>query len=267
MADKSTTKNTAIYTGLGVVFLIAATLNYNALQNFAYTKAEVNYWLSFGVPILVDTFIAVAAYIALINKEAGEPTRLAKSIVLIFTLCSIYLNAMHYAFTVAGMSMAALVPIVVFLSVELSVQQMEIKHRRDETIVTIQKLNDNVQNLQSEIAKIEAATVQKTEEQNAIIQAKNAEIAQQVQILADNIAQIEASKLQLEEVKIALHEAENCTVDWSGKDANLLRLDGMLAAGVNYSQAAKVLEVAPNTVRNWGKSLNGNSLSKGQVKQ
>lgn len=258
-------KNTAIYAGLGVVFIIAASLNYNALQHFAYEQAQVNYWLSFGVPILVDVFIAIAAYIALINREQGESTALAKRIVGVFTLASIYLNAMHYPLTIAGLSMASLVPGVVYLSVELAVQQMEIRHRRNDAIETIARLQSQAQDLRDELAKIEAATVQKTQEQDAIIAAKIAEIEQKTQVLSDIIAQVQAAELQLDAAKIALAEAESCAIDWTGKEANLLRLDGMLAAGVNYSHAARVLEVAPNTVRNWSKGLNGNSISKGEV--
>lgn len=259
-------RNAAVETGLGVVFVIAAALNYNALQHFAYEQAQVNYWLSFGVPILVDTFIAIAAYIALINKEHGESTTLAKSIVFVFTVASIYLNAMHYPLTVAGLSMAALVPVVVFLSVELAIQQMEVKHRRGMAIESIQQLQLAAQDLRAANAKIEAAGVQKITELNAISVIKNAEIEAQSQLLADTVAQIEAVELQLKQAKAAQAEGDNYAVDWSGKDANLLRLDGMLAAGVNFAQAARVLDVAPNTARNWAKQLNGNSISKGVAK-
>lgn len=255
-----------VYGGLAVVFIIAAALNYNALQHFAYEQAQVNFWLSFGVPVLFDTFIAIAAYIALINKEQDESTRLAKGIVLAFTVASIYLNGMHYPPTLAGWSMAALVPLVVLLSVELALQQMEIKHRRSESIATIERLQTQVQKTQATLRKIEDETAQKTAEQDAIVQGKIVEIEQKTRVLQDIVAQIEAAELQLAQLKIAQAEAENCTLDWSGREANLLRLDGMLAAGVSYAQAAKTLNIAPNTARNWARQLNGNSLSAGQVR-
>ncbi|MCG3211554.1 MAG: hypothetical protein FOGNACKC_05200 [Anaerolineae bacterium] len=260
-------KNAAVYAGLSVVFATAAILNYNALQHFAFDKAGVNFWLSFGVPVLIDVFIAIAAYIALINREQGESTTLAKSIVVTFTLGSIYLNSLHYPLTVYGLSMAALVPAVVFLSIELALQQMEIKHRRDETILNIRKLQGQAQEWQTVLARIEAEKVQLLAERDAVITRKNAEFEQKTQLLNDLLAQIQTTELHLEQVKTALVESESCTVDWQGKEANLLRLDGMLAAGLNYSQAAKVLNIAPNTARNWAKNLNGNSLSKGEVKQ
>lgn len=260
-------RNTVIYLGLGVVFLIAAALNYNALQHFAYHKAQVNYWLSFGVPILVDTFIAIAAFIALINREQGESTTLAKIIVVVFTLASIYLNSLHYPLTIYGLSMAALVPAVVFLAVELALQQMEIKYRRDEATITLQKLHTQMQQARQALANIEAEAAQKQAAHGAIIAAKNAEIEQQTQLLHDLAAQTKAAELQLAQAKTALAEGETCAVDWSSREANLLRLDGMLAAGVNFSHAARVLQVAPNTVRNWAKHLNGNSLSEGKVQQ
>lgn len=258
-------RNSVIFGGLGLVFIIAAALNYNALQHFAHDKAQVNYWLSFGVPILIDTFIAIAAYVALINRVQGESTGLAKTIVIVFTLASIYLNSLHYPLTVYGLSIAALVPAVVFLSIELALQQMEIKHRRDDTVVTIKKLQIEAQIARQAIANLETETVQKQTEQDAIIATKNDEIKQKTQLLEAVIAQIEAAELQLEQTKTALTDAQNCNLDWQGKEANLLRLDGMLAAGVNYSQAARVLNVAPNTVRNWARNLNGNSLSEGKV--
>lgn len=260
-------KNNLIYAGLGVVFIIAAALNYNALQHYAYDKAQVNYWLSFGVPILIDTFIAIAAYIALVNREMGESTRLARNIVLVFTLASIYLNSLHYPLTVYGLSMAALVPMVVFLSIELALQQMEIKHRRAETILSTQKLQARVQEVQTVLARIEADKVQLLVERAASLDRQNAEIEQKTQVLRDLVGQIQAAELHLDQVKIALAKAETCNLDWQGKEANLLRLDGMLAAGLNYTQAAKVLNIAPNTARNWARSLNGNSLSQGAVQQ
>lgn len=260
-------KNNVIYFGLGLVFIIAAALNYNALQHFAYDKAQVNYWLSFGVPVLIDTFIAIAAYIALINREQGESTRLAKTIVVAFTLASVYLNSLHYPLTIHGLSMAALVPVVVFLSIELALQQMEIKHRRDDAILTITKLQRQAQNARQQLATIEAETAQKQAAQQAVIAAKIAEIEQKTQLLQQVSAQVETAELQLTQVKTALNEAENCAIDWQSREANLLRLDGMLAAGVTYTDAARVLAVAPNTVRNWRKHLNGNSLSGGQVQQ
>jgi len=76
--------------------------------------------------------------------------------------------------------------------------------------------------------------------------------------LRDLAAQTEAAGSQLAQAKTALADGETCKVDWSSREANLLRLDGML-------HAAKVLQVAPNTVRNWAKHLNGNSLSEGKV--
>lgn len=258
-------RNSVIYAGLGLIFIIAAALNYNALQHFAYDKAQVNYWLSFGVPILVDTFIAIAAFIALINREQGESTGLAKIIVVVFTLASIYLNSLHYPFTIYGMSMAALVPLVVFLTVELALQQMEIKYRRDESIVTIQKLQTQMQIARQKLANLEIETMQKQREQEAILAVKNGEIEQKTALLQKIAAQVQATELQLEQVKIASNEAQNCTIDWQSREANVLRLDGMLAAGMNYSQAARILNVAPNTVRNWAKHLNGNSLSEGRV--
>ncbi|MCG3210578.1 MAG: hypothetical protein FOGNACKC_04209 [Anaerolineae bacterium] len=251
-------KNTAIYTGLGLVFIIAAALNYNALQHYAYNKAQVNYWLSFGVPILVDTFIAIAAYIALINREQGESTTLAKGIVIAFTLASVYLNSLHYPLTIYGLSMAALVPTVVFLSIELALQQMEIRHRRDETIQSIQKLQVQAQEGQMVLARIEAEKMQLTE-------AKTTEIQQFEAKIAARLEQLQAVNLEIEQARIELEETKKTPLAWDSREAHLLRLDGMLAAGIGFGQAAQIFDVAPNTVRNWAKNLNGNSLSNGQV--
>lgn len=74
--------NKLIYWSLGTIFLIAASLNYDALRHFAYDQAEVNYYLSFFVPLLVDVLIATAVYITLINEESGEKPGLAWSVVI-----------------------------------------------------------------------------------------------------------------------------------------------------------------------------------------
>jgi len=108
----------------------------------------------------VDTFIAIAAFIALINREQGESPALAKTIVVVFTLASIYLNSLHYPLTIYGLSMAALVPAVVFLAVELALQQMEIKYCRDEATVTLQKLHAQMQQSRQALANIQAEAVQ-----------------------------------------------------------------------------------------------------------
>ncbi|MCG3208366.1 MAG: hypothetical protein FOGNACKC_01970 [Anaerolineae bacterium] len=260
-------ENTLIYIGLGIVFIIAAALNYSALRHFAYNKAEVNYYLSFGVPVLIDTFIAVAALIALTNKEKGESTRLAKTIVVVFTMASIYLNALHYPSTIYGVSMATLVPMVVFLSIELALQQMEINHRRNELILTRKKLNEQVQKIRADLDKIQADQIQLSNEQDSIIAAKRADIALINDEIRQRYEQLEAVRLELAQAKAALKTAGNCVIDWHCKEANLLRLDGMLAAGVTFTEAAQILNIAPNTARNWAKNLNGDSLSKGEVQQ
>lgn len=248
--------NKLIYWSLGTIFLIAASLNYDALRHFAYDQVQVNYYLSFFVPLLVDVLIATAVYITLINKEQGEKSGLAWSVVIVFTIGSIYLNFLHYPKTIPGYTMAAFVPVVVFVASELSKQQMEIRARRSSVILTAEKLRAMVKELTTETAKIEADNrqlEQMKQEQIRALETHQAELQADLQSLDDAIKQ----------AKSTLKEVENLPTKLDHRAIKAIQFDALTYAGMTQTQAADLLGHTPKTLKSYvDEYVNGDGLSK-----
>lgn len=248
--------NKLIYWSLGTIFLIAASLNYDALRHFAYDQAEVNYYLSFFVPLLVDVLIATAVYITLINEESGEKPGLAWSVVIAFTCGSIYLNYLHYPKTVPGYTMSAFIPLVVFVASELSKQQMQIRARRDSVIITLEKLREKVKTLTAETVKIEADNRQLQEakaQENRALETQKAELQAELQALDDAIKQARST----------LKDIEILPTKLDPRAIKAIQFDALTYAGMTQAQAADLLGHTPKTLKSYvDEYVNGDGLSK-----
>lgn len=249
-------KNTIIYIGLAVVFIIAAALNYDALRNFAYDLAEVNYWLSFGVPVLIDTFIALAVYITLKNKVIGEGTTLAWSIVVVFSLASIYLNSLHYPANIYGWSMAVLVPVVVFGTAELAKQQMEIEYKRDGAVMSITRLVKAQSFAQKELDTLHGQRDELARQLDTDRTGYTAQISQLKQEWATLRAEVE----QLQQQRKQAHANIQCAADLPSNVLQAVQLDTLIAAGWTKIDAARLVGVSRNTVPGRLGLVNGQSL-------
>lgn len=248
--------NKIIYWSLGTIFLIAAAFNYDALRHFALDQVGVFPYLSYLFPFLVDVLIAIAVYITLTNKEQGETTGLAWSVVIAFTAGSIYLNYLHYPKTISGYTMAAFVPVVVFVASELSKQQMEIRARRSSVILTAEKLRAMVRDLTNETVKIEAGNrqlEQANREQIRAMETQQAELQAELQTLNDSIKQ----------AKSTLKDIENLPTKLDHRAVKAIQFDALIYTGMTQAQAADLLGHTPKTLKGYADEfVNGDSLSK-----
>ena len=248
--------NKLIYWSLGTIFLIAAAFNYDALRHFALDQVGVNEYLSYLFPLLVDVLIAIAVYITLINKEQGETTGLAWSVVVAFTVGSIYLNILHYPKTVAGYTMAAFVPLVVFVASELGKQQMEIRARRGSVTLTIKNLLAMVKELEGKTVEIEANHQQLHETKTQQIRALEAQIAEKQ-------AELQAIDDSIKQAKSTLKEAENLPKKLDARAIKAIQFDALISTGMTQMDAANLLGHTPKTLKGYvDEYVNGNSLSK-----
>lgn len=248
--------NKIIYWALGTIFIIAAAFNYDALRHFALDQVKVNNYLSYLFPLLVDVLIAIAVYITLTNKEQGESTGLAWSVVIVFTAGSIYLNYLHYPKTLAGYTMSAFVPVVVFVASELSKQQMEIRARRSSVILTLGKLREKVKDLTAETVKIEA--------DNRQLQAAK---TQEIRTLETQITEMQTELQTLDDVikqaKSTLKEVETLPTKLDHRAVKAIQFDALIYMGMTQAQAADLLGHTPKTLKSYADEfVNGDSLSK-----
>ncbi len=223
------TEDRAITSLIMLVFVLAAAHNYDALRHFAAASGVAS-GLSFTTPILIDTFIGAAVWVSLRNKRYGERARLAWAIVILFTLASVWINLMHYPLIPGGITLAILVPVVVFLSAELAKGLVESQRIRSGQTTATAQLAEQAAQLAATIA---------------------AETA--------SLAQLKQRKAQLE-AQVAQHLEEARTVTADPFTREMYQIDGLLAAGKTQKEAAQMVGISESTLRNRIKNLNGDSL-------
>lgn len=175
-----------ILAGIIVIFVMATTLNYDALRDFALEEAHVTERLSYIVPILFDFFIFVGVWVTLRNKRYGEPARLAWTIVIVFTIFSIALNLMHYPQQLGGWSLAVIVPLVIFFSAELGKGLTDSRRKRQTGFTTLTDLTRQIEQARH------ALSGQQLEIEQAAT--KVAELAEKRQSLEQTIADLQREK-------------------------------------------------------------------------
>jgi len=264
-----------------IAFAFSARMLYETAKAGGKTAWHEPYLFTALIDLPIVVFSLAAMYAVAIGKNAAAA--ILRLLVALFTVLTVYLNSSHAVAKGDDPFIATIAPVVLLISFEVVLWLLKqhfgrqaLKTRIDELQAhfkslesTLQsrfkklagnlktersQLQNEIQNLHNEYAKTRVA-------EDTAIKNKTIEIKRLSTVEANKLARLTRLELRVKEAKTALKNTADMNIDWNGREAKLLRLDGMLAAEVPLVRAASLLGIAPNTARNWRNGrLNGKSL-------
>ena len=222
-----------------VVVLIPFIVSFGALQDLASANG-VNY--PFMYPLMIDLSLIIFNLVALRSSLHGERNLYAWALVLMATIISVALNVVHAPRTVLAMFMAALPPLFILAAFHLVVTRIEHSARRNKTIISLEKLRQNVAVLESEIEQL---TVQK--------ETLTREISSKDEQIANLSEQITNYKNELDHLEREQSQNESIVT----RQEKLHALLNESETKLTQAELAEKLGVSISTVRRDLQSLNG----------
>ena len=157
-----------------LVFLAgsAFALSYTALLSIAHV-AGIAQGVAWLWPLVLDAFMIAAGLAALRASLQSEPSLFARLLVFAFTSASVAFNTVEAGSTWLARAVFALPPLVVFLALELSLEQIAQAVRRNSSAGTLASVQDALQAAQIELADVQASVASLELREKALHQVVN----------------------------------------------------------------------------------------------
>lgn len=143
----------------GLVLFLAGSafiLSFDALHGLARDNG-IKPGLAWLWPLGLDAFMVAASLSVLRASLNREATIYPWALVVVFTLASVAFNVVHAEHSLLAQAIAAVPPVVVFLSFELLMGQSKNEVARSALAEALETLNANVQERQADLDALNAA--------------------------------------------------------------------------------------------------------------